>query len=195
MLQFSHMKEKKCAIFLVNGFETCEGLIVVDLLRRAGVSIDMISMNDTLEVTTSHQVVLQAEKQYNTINTEQYDVLILPGGKVGTANLDACESLKEALKKHYESGKLTCAICAAPSILGKLGMLHGKKYTCFPDFDGEYGGEYQQTLAVSDGNLITARGMGATIEFAREILKQLISEEDLKNVEHGIQYEHSFNKE
>lgn len=195
MLQFSHMKEKKCAIFLANGFETCEGLIVVDLLRRAGVSIDMISMNDTLEVTTSHQVVLQAEKQYNTINTEQYDVLILPGGKVGTANLDACESLKEALKKHYESGKLTCAICAAPSILGKLGMLHSKKYTCFPDFDGEYGGEYQQTLAVSDGNLITARGMGATIEFAREILKQLISEEDLKNVEHGIQYEHSFNKE
>lgn len=194
MLQFSHMKEKKCAIFLADGFETCEGLIVVDLLRRANVSIDMISMNDTLTVTTSHHVVIQADKKYDEINVSSYDVIVLPGGKVGTANLDSCASLKDAIVKHYESGKLTCAICAAPSIFGKLGMLKGKEYTCFPSFDGEYGGSYQQKLAVTDGNLITGRGMGATIEFAREILKQLISEEELQNVQNGIQYEHSIFK-
>ncbi len=195
MLQFSHMKESKCAIFLADGFETCEGLIVIDLLRRAGITIDMISMNDTLSVTTSQNVVLNAEKLYKDVNASDYDVLILPGGKVGTKNLEACESLKKSLKEHFESGKLTCAICAAPSIFGHLGMLEGKKYTCFPDFDDEYGGTYQQELAVTDGNLITARGMGATLEFAREILKQLIDEDGMKKVQHGIQYEHTFRNE
>lgn len=195
MLQFSHMKDSKCAIFLADGFETCEGLIVIDLLRRAGITIDMISMNDDLAVTTSQNVVVKAEKLYKDVAASDYDVLILPGGKVGTKNLEACDSLKKSLKEHYESGKLTCAICAAPSIFGHLGMLEGKKYTCFPDFNDEYGGEYQQELAVTDGNLITARGMGATLEFAREILKQLIDEEGLKKVQHGIQYEHTFRNE
>ncbi len=189
------MKESKCAIFLADGFETCEGLIVIDLLRRAGITIDMISMNDDLAVTTSQNVVVKAEKLYKDVAASDYDVLILPGGKVGTKNLEACDSLKKSLKEHYESGKLTCAICAAPSIFGHLGMLEGKKYTCFPDFNDEYGGEYQQELAVTDGNLITARGMGATLEFAREILKQLIDEEGLKKVQHGIQYEHTFRNE
>ena len=189
------MKKSKCAIFLADGFETCEGLITVDMLRRAKVSIDLISMNDTLRVVTSQSVVIEAEKKYSEIDPSEYDVLILPGGKVGTANLESCESLKIALKKHFEEGKLTCAICAAPSIFGHLGMLKGKKYTCFPDFDGEYGGSYQMELAVSDGNLITGRGMGATIEFARKILMQLVSEEELKGVQHGMQYEHSFRSE
>ena len=94
----------------------CEGLIVIDLLRRAGIHIDMISMNETLTVTTSQNVVLQAEKRYTDIDPEDYDVLILPGGKVGTKNLESVDSLKEAIKMHYSEGKLTCAICAAPSI-------------------------------------------------------------------------------
>lgn len=186
------MENKKCAIFLADGFETCEGLITIDMLRRGGIEIDMISMNDTLTVTTSQKVILQAEKLYKDVNLDEYDVLILPGGKVGTANLEACDSLKEAVKKHYEEGKLTCAICAAPSIFGHLGILKGKKYTCFPDFDDNYGGEYQMELAVNDGNLVTGRGMGATIEFAREILKKITDEETLKKVEKGMQYEHSF---
>ena len=104
------MEEKKCAIFLADGFETCEGLIVIDLLRRAGIHIDMISMNDTLTVTTSQNVVLQAEKCYADIDAKDYDVLILPGGKVGTKNLESVDSLKEAIKMHFSEGKLTCAI-------------------------------------------------------------------------------------
>lgn len=186
------MENKKCAIFLADGFETCEGLITIDMLRRGGVEIDMISMNDTLTVTTSQNVILQAEKLYKDVNLDEYDVLILPGGKVGTANLESSDSLKQAIQKHYEEGKLTCAICAAPSIFGHLGILKGKKYTCFPDFDGDYDGEYQMELAVSDGNLVSGRGMGATIEFAREILKKIVDEETLQKVEKGMQYEHSF---
>lgn len=185
--------DKKCAIFLADGFEDCEGMITIDILRRGRVSIDTVSMNDSLQVHTSHGVTLQADKLFKDVNTEDYDVLILPGGKVGTANLEKNERLKEALVKHCENGKLTCAICAAPSILGHLGLLKGKNYTCFPEFeDKSYGGQYQMELAVKDGNIITARGMGATIEFARLILKQLVSDEMMRKVEYGMQYEHSF---
>ena len=182
----------KCAIFLADGFETCEGMITVDMLRRAQITVDLISMNNDLNVTTSHGIHLTAEKLFSETDPKDYDVLILPGGKLGTANLESCEPLKAALKEHLESGKLTCAICAAPSILGHMGLLAGKKYTCFPTFDSEYGGEYQMELAVTDGNLITGRGMGATIEFARHILMKLTDEATLEKVQNGIQYEHTF---
>ena len=183
----------RCAIFFADGFETCEGLIVVDLLRRAGVSVDTVSMNDNDLVTTSHKVSLHTDCVYRDVDPASYDVLIIPGGKQGTANLEACDSLKQALKNHLEAGKLTAAICAAPSILGHMGLLKGRKYTCFPSFDDpSYGGEYQMELAVTDGSLVTGRGMGATIEFARQILTQLVDEETLKAVQNGIQYEHTF---
>lgn len=182
----------KVAIFLADGFEDCEGLIVIDMLRRASVSIDMISMNDNLTVTTSHQVKIQGEKLYQDVDVKDYDVIVLPGGKVGTKNLESCESLKKAVVEHYKQGKLTCAICAAPSIFGHLGLLEGKKYTCFPEFDGNYGGSYQLELAVSDGNIITGRGMGATIEFAHQILEHIVDQKTLDKLEYGMQYEKSF---
>ena len=183
----------KCAIFLADGFETCEGLITVDLLRRANIEIDTISIKDANFVRSSHGIELLTDKIFSDIDPAEYDVLIMPGGKAGTANLEQFDALRDALKAHFEAGKLTCAICAAPSILGHMGLLKDRKYTCFPTFDDpSYGGSYQQVLAVRDGNLITGRGMGATIEFAREILKVLVDEETLKAVEYGIQYEHSF---
>ncbi|MBR4445539.1 MAG: DJ-1/PfpI family protein [Solobacterium sp.] len=183
----------KCAIFLADGFETCEGLITVDLLRRASVPVDTVSIMETKTVTTSHHIKLEADRQFNEIDPAEYDVLILPGGKLGTQNLEACEPLKEAIQKHVSQGKLMCAICAAPSILGHMGLLQGRKYTCFPDFeDPSYGGEYQMELAVKDGQLITGRGMGATIEFARTIVRTLCGEETLTKVDRGIQYEHRF---
>lgn len=186
----------KCAIFLADGFETCEGLITVDMLRRASLTIDTISMNETLEVRTSHGIRLFADRLFSEFDAKEYDVLIMPGGKLGTANLEANEKLREIYRAHFESGKLTCAICAAPSILGHMGLLKGKKYTCFPTFNEDsFGGEYQNELAVTDGSLITGRGMGATIEFARHILMKTVDEETLEKVQNGIQYEHTFRKE
>jgi len=91
------------------------------------------------------------------------------------------------------AGKLSCAICAAPSILGHRGLLKDRKYTCYPTFDEpSFNGEYQQVLAVKDGNLITGRGMGATIDFALKIIETLCDKQTLENVKNGIQYEHSF---
>ncbi|MCR5795389.1 MAG: DJ-1/PfpI family protein [Solobacterium sp.] len=182
----------KTALFLAEGFELCEAMITVDMLRRGGVDIQTVSISDDLTVRSSCRVSVQADILYKDCDPAEYDVLIFPGGRDGTANLEAFDELVRAYKAHYESGKLTCAICAAPSILGHQGMLKGKNYTCFPSFDGEYGGSYQMELAVTDGNLITGRGMGATIEFSRQILKKLVSEEKLKQVEAGMQYEQSF---
>ncbi len=183
----------KCAIFLAKGFEDCEGMITIDMMRRAGIPIDSVSITDDLIVETSHGVRLFADKIWKEIDPSGYDVLILPGGKVGTMNLDGFEPLKNALKAHFDSGKLTCAICAAPSVLGHLGILNGKHYTSFPAFASDsYGGIYETELAVEDGNVITGRGMGATIEFARLIIRRLTDDETMRRLEYGMQYEHSF---
>jgi len=182
----------KAAIFFANGFEESEGLIVVDMFRRAGVAIDTVSMNESREVETSHHIHLSSDLIYKDVNCKDYDILILPGGKLGTANLEANDALKQALKEHCESGKLTCAICAAPSILGHLGLLKGRKYTCFPDFDGEYGGMYQMELAAKDGNVITGRGMGATIGFAHTILSSIVDAKTMQKLEWGMQYAGTF---
>lgn len=180
------------AIFLADGFEDSEGLITIDMFRRAKVHIDTISMNADLTVHTSHNITLMADRNYADTDLDTYDILILPGGKRGTKNLEACASLKNALIKHFKKGRWTCAICAAPSIFGHLGILQGKKYTCFPEFDGDYGGLYQNELAVKDGNVITARGMGATVEFARMILAEIIDPDMMRKLEYGMQYEHTF---
>ena len=182
----------RCAIVLAAGFEDCEAMITIDILRRAKVSVDLVAEGESLEVLTSHGVRVMAEKLLKDTDLTGYDVLILPGGKLGTQNLEANDAVKDAVTKQVESGKLMCAICAAPSILGHLGLLKGRKYTCFPGFDDEsYGGSYQMELAVQDGNVITGRGMGATIEYVRMIVKN-IAPEALYHVAYGIQYEHRF---
>jgi 4-methyl-5(b-hydroxyethyl)-thiazole monophosphate biosynthesis len=183
----------KCLIFLADGFEDCEAMITVDMLRRGGVTIDTVTINDTHEVKASHGVTVLADRTLKDTDPSDYDVLILPGGKAGTKHLEEDERVIRAIRKHTDAGRLMCAICAAPSILGHMGILNGKKYTCFPSFkDDSYGGDYQMELAVTDGNLITGRGMGATIEFARQILMKLVDEKTLRHVEYGIQYEHNF---
>ena len=123
----------KCAIFMADGFETCEGLITVDLLRRAGLTIDMISMNETLTVTTSHQVKIQADKLFSEFQNE-YDVMIFPGGKLGTQNLENNQKLVDLYEAHFKAGKLSCAICAAPSILGRRGLITGRGMGATIDF-------------------------------------------------------------
>ena len=168
----------KSLVFLADGFEECEALVTVDLLRRAGIHTDMVSISDRLTVHGSHGV-----------DVSTYDVVVLPGGKVGTANLDKSDTVKAAVLAHYKAGKLTCAICAAPSVLGHLGILKDKYYTCFPSFhDESFGGKFMMVPAVADGNVVTGRGMSASLEFAREILKKLIPDSDLAKVEYGVQY-------
>lgn len=178
----------KLVIFLADGFETCEALIPLDLLKRAGVEVETVSISDKYEVVSSHGVEVKADKLFEEIDFEGYDAYFLPGGLNGTNNLFAHEELKKGLIEVSGRGKLISAICAAPSILGRIGILEGKRYTCYPGFEGDYGGEYTKEKAEVDGNIITGKGMGASIEFSRELIKFLLDENEANKVLASVQY-------
>lgn len=180
---------KRVAVFLAEGFETCEALIVVDLLRRAQVRVDTISISNQLDVLSSQQVVVQADLTLKESILSDYDVLFLPGGKLGTQNLETCSSLLEAYQNHFEQGKLCAAICAAPSILGHLGVLKGKNFTCFPGFEEDgFGGSYLGERVVLDGNVLTGLAMGASVDFGLKLVEILQGSDRLQLVKQGIQY-------
>ncbi|MEG0656979.1 DJ-1 family glyoxalase III [Anaerorhabdus sp.] len=179
----------KSAIFCANGFEECEALIVVDLLRRANLEIDIISMHEELEVKSSHQVTIIADKSFVDCNFNEYDILILPGGMPGTTHLLEDERLKRVLLHHNKQGKLLCAICAAPSVLGSLGLLENKNATCFPTFQDKCTGALiSDTKVVQDGNIITGKGLGAAIEFASCIIENCLGKEQAEKILNQIQY-------
>ena len=177
------------AIFYADGFEEGEAIVPTDMLRRAGLETRTVSITNSNKVVGSHSIPVECDLTWNDFKAEDYDTLILPGGLRGTENLTNFAPLQEVLKAHNASGKLCCAICAAPSLLGKLGILNGKKYTCYPGFESDsFGGTYQNTPVVHNDNVITARAMNASVEFAREIIKTL-KPGALSQVEEGIQYE------
>ena len=126
----------KIAIFLANGFEEIEGLTVVDICRRCGLTIDMVSITEEKQVMGSHKIPVTADMTLSQVDFEEYDCLVLPGGGQGTKNLEACEVLMQQVDTFYAAGKYIAAICAAPSIFGHRGILQGKRacsYPCFED--------------------------------------------------------------
>ena len=173
----------RVGIFLADGFEEIEGLTVVDILRRAGIDISMISINGKKKVTGAHGIALDTDEQ---CDPDKLDMLVLPGGMPGTTNLAACEKLTEALKKADQEKRGIAAICAAPSVLGDLGFLKGKKAVCYPGFESRLTGA--EVLVVTDGHITTSRGMGTAIAFALELTKRLKDEETAKQVGRSIIY-------
>lgn len=164
----------KIAIFFATGFEEIEALTVVDILRRAEESVEMVSITGERRVTSSHGVEVTVDKVFSEINFDETDVIVLPGGMPGTKNLEAFGPLMEQVDAFVKAGKLVTAICAAPSILGHRGHLKGKKACSFPTFEDHLeGADVKQKPAVIDGNIITGRGMGAAIPFGLAILEKL----------------------
>ncbi len=163
----------KTAIFLAEGFEEIEALTVVDLLRRANIDITTVSITGKKNVTGSHNITVEADITIDELDFDSQDMLILPGGMPGTTNLDACEPLKAQIKKFNDNGKLLAAICAAPTVYGKMGLLDGKKACCYPGREPDLIGAIPQTSSVTkDGNFITSRGMGTAIDFGLAIIEQ-----------------------
>lgn len=164
----------KIAIFFATGFEEIEALTVVDILRRAEESVEMVSITDERRVTSSHGVEVTADKVFSEVNFDETDVIVLPGGMPGTKNLEAFAPLMEQVDAFVKAGKLVTAICAAPSILGHRGHLKGKNACSFPTFEDHLeGADVKRKPAVIDGNIITGRGMGAAIPFGLAILEKL----------------------
>ncbi|MCI5822124.1 MAG: DJ-1/PfpI family protein [Lachnospiraceae bacterium] len=169
----------KIAIFMAEGCEEIEGLAVVDILRRAKMEIDMVSISDSLSVKSSHGVVFQTDKLISQVDFSEYDGVVLPGGIPGTPNLGANPKVVETIKSFAEGGKLVAAICAAPSVLGENGLLQGKKATSYPGFAEKMKGcTYLEDKVVVDGNIITSRGMGTVIDFALTIVEYFKNHEE-----------------
>lgn len=180
----------KALIFLAAGYEEVEMLTVVDMLRRAGIDIDMVSITKDLEVTGSHNITIKADVLFEDADLDQAQALILPGGIPGTPNLKAYAPLCEALKTFAKEGKLVAAVCAAPTVLSELGILKDKKATSYPSFEGKLDCvEYLKQPYVVDGNVITSRGMGTCIEFAGAIIAALKDDETAKQVKDAIVYQ------
>lgn len=178
----------RAVIFLADGFEECEALIVVDILRRAGIETVMASIGEQLEVASSRHIVVKADAMAADVDYDSADLVILPGGRLGMENLKNSRTVQDTVKNFAED-KMVAAICAAPSILAGLGLLNEKKATCHPDYENQMVGAILTHGSVAvDGNIITSQGLGATFDFAFEVVRQLIGEEKVHQLKAAICY-------
>jgi 4-methyl-5(b-hydroxyethyl)-thiazole monophosphate biosynthesis len=180
---------KDTAIFLADGFEEIEGLMVVDLLRRVGIKVDMVSISDSLTVTGSHNIAVSADKLIKDIDFEAYELLVLPGGMPGTTRLGECEVLCNQIVKASEKGKKLAAICAAPTVFGKLGILKEKSACCYPDMEeGLLGAKVSFEDVTVDGNITTSRGLGTALPFALALIEQLFDKKTADDLAKKVVY-------
>lgn len=180
----------KVCVFLADGFEEIEGLTVVDILRRAGVSVTMMSVTGNRMIKGSHGITVEADVLFDGADAAKADMLVLPGGMPGTLTLKQHDGLNELLRSFYDQGKYIAAICAAPSILGEMGMLQGRKACSYPTFEGSLeGADVHQIPVVTDGNITTGRGMGAAIPFALRLTEILRGKDKAEEVRESIVYQ------
>ena len=160
--------------FLADGFEETEALAPVDILRRADIPVTTVGVGGGV-IRGSHNIYVKADMTADEFEiNEDLSGVILPGGMPGVKNLDADETVRDAVSFCISRGLFVCAICAAPSVLGHMGVLAGKKATCFPGFEDELlGADVRTDKVVTDGNIITAKGAGCALDFGFEIVAQV----------------------
>lgn len=180
----------KVYAMMADGSEEVECLAVLDVLKRSGIEVVLVSVNDSRKVVSSHQVGIETDATIAETDFSDGDVIFVPGGMPGAENLSACEPLIAAMRAALEDGRRIAAICAAPGVvLGRHGFLEGKTATCFPGFEGEMkGAQYTSQGVVTDGNITTARGLGYAIDLGLELVKLLVSEEASEDTKKKIQY-------
>jgi 4-methyl-5(b-hydroxyethyl)-thiazole monophosphate biosynthesis len=169
---------KKIAVQLATGFEEIEAVTIIDVLRRAGLDVTTVSMTDNLQVTGSHQIPVVADKLFSEVNYSEIDVLVLPGGMPGAKNLDGHDGLRKQVLQFHKEGKLLGAICAAPLVLGHLGILEGEKAVSYPGYEKElFGAEVLYEPTIRSGNIVTGRGAGVAMQFSLKLVEELVSKE------------------
>jgi 4-methyl-5(b-hydroxyethyl)-thiazole monophosphate biosynthesis len=173
-LKIKKYKGMKVFIFLADGFEEIEAIAPIDIFRRAGIEVTVISISKEKLVRGSHNISILADSLFSDADFTVNDLLYLPGGMPGTRNLDAHEGLKNLLLKQAGENRKIAAICAAPSILGKLGLLKGKEAICFPGFEDQLQGAIlSDNKIVESGSISTAKGAGVAIQFALKLVEDL----------------------
>lgn len=175
-------------VFMADGTEETEAIVPVDILRRGGCQVTVVGVTGKT-VTTSHGISVNCDKSLEEADPEDIEAVVLPGGMPGTINLENSAKVHRFLDMAAEEGKLLCAICAAPSILGHSHLLEGKKAIAFPGFEKDLYGASVCTseYVVRDGNVITARGAGVAAEFGLCILSALTSEENARKTAETMQ--------
>lgn len=180
---------KRVYLFLADGFEEIEGLSVVDLLRRASIDVCTVSITGERLIHGAHGIDVMADKLFEECDYADADMLVLPGGGKGTQQLKEYAPLEKLLKRVYQEETYIAAICAAPSILGHLGMLEGRSATSYPSMMKELlGANVSEEEVVMDGHVITSRGVGTTIAFALKIIAVLQDEQSSEKIADSILY-------
>ncbi|MBQ4118940.1 MAG: DJ-1/PfpI family protein [Clostridia bacterium] len=175
-------------LFLANGFEECEAITPLDILRRANVEVKTVGIGSNT-ITGSHNITINCDTVNKNLNLDKLEGIILPGGIPGTPNLEKDNTVQATIDYCNENGLLICAICAAPSILGHKGLLRGKKATCYPGFEPELlGAEIINEKVVSDNNIITACGAGAASDFGFKILGYLKDERTANDIKNAMKF-------
>lgn len=176
-------------MFFGTGYEEVEALAAIDVMRRAGIEVDMVSITGEQYVTSSHNVTIKMDCLLEDVDFDKVKMIVLPGGMPGTINLEACAPLMVQVEKFYKQKKLLAAICAAPSILGHRGMLKGRNACSYPSYESHLEGAVvtKNSCEVSD-HIITARGMGCAVDFGLAIVEKLKGKETADKIAEKIVY-------
>lgn len=178
---------KKAYLFLATGFEEMEAIGTIDILRRGGIDAQTVSITNDHKVSGAHDIEVTADCILKETDFSDADALILPGGMPGSKNLDGCDALRELLIKQYKADKIVAAICAAPLVLGKLGLLKGRKATCYPGFEQTLIGAKVTGKAVEkDGHVITGKGPGLVIPFGLKLVEAIKNSAVAEEVAAGL---------
>lgn len=171
-------------LFLADGFEEIEALATVDVLRRANLSVQTVSIMDTTKVVGAHDIAVLADQHFPTTSFQDVEMLFLPGGTLGATNLYAYQPLQKLILEEAAKETLLVAICAAPLIYGRLGLLKGKAATCYTGYETDLKDAFckKDASVVEDGNFITANGPGATLELAFLLVERFCGAEKVADV-------------
>ncbi len=179
----------KVALLVTDGCEECEALIQADLLRRAGIAVDLVSITGQKEIKSARQIRFLADQLIEDVDREEYDGVILPGGMPGTNYLREDERVLDWVRAFAGEKKLVAAICAAPTVLGTAGVLEGRKATCYPGMEeGLTGADFVEDEVVRDDAVITSRGLGTAIPFGLAMIAFFLGEEKATEIGSSVVY-------
>ena len=177
---------KKVIVFLAEGFEEIEAISIIDILRRAEIAVTTVSIGKEKKIKGAHNILVEADKLFDDVKFTNYDMIVLPGGMPGAKNLNEHEGVKKQLKVFAEN-KYIGAICAAPMVLGGMGLLKGKRATCYPGFEPELiEASVTHEPVTIDGNIITGKGPAFAISFSLQLIETLVGKAARDDVSNAL---------
>ncbi len=174
------------AILIADGFEEIEALTPLDVLRRAGLDVRTVAIGSKIAVG-SHGIPVICDMEASEVNEKELSTVIFPGGMPGSLNLDASPYADKFINAVLKNGGRIAAICAAPLVLGRRGLLEGKEAICYPGFEEELrGAEISEKSVVTDANITTAKGMGVALHFALELVRLICGEDKANEISKSV---------